>query len=101
MHVTVKSIARGTLLLTAGIGTGIPLVLIAWFALGFAGFPPGYAIYFGWFLGVALWIAAAVPTYLRIRASAAPVKWGNAAFMIGVLVAPLVGAIGALVHGHG
>lgn len=98
---TVKSVACGTLLLAVGIGTGIPLVLIAWFALGLAGFPPGYAIYFGWFLGVALWIAAAVPMYLRTRASDDHIQWGAAGFMIGVLVAPLVGAIGALAHGHG
>ncbi|WP_071286275.1 hypothetical protein [Mycolicibacterium llatzerense] len=98
---TVKSVARGTLLLAAGIGTGIPLILIAWFALGFAEFPPGYAIYFGWLLGVVVWIAAAVPTYLRTRSSAGHIKWGAATFMIGVLAVPLTGAIGALVHGHG
>lgn len=97
----VKSLAGGTLLLTAGIGTGIPLVLISWFALGFGGFPPGYAIYLGWFLGVALWIGAAIPTYLRVRSSAGHIKWGAATFMVGVLAVPLVGASGALIHGHG
>lgn len=93
---TCKSIARGALLLAAGVGTGILLFLLAGLVLASAGLPPGYALYNGYVLAFLVWLGAAVFLYRRKRNSPTTTRWNLAAFMFGVLALPLVGTVAML-----
>ncbi|OKH80464.1 hypothetical protein EB75_20720 [Mycobacterium sp. ST-F2] len=95
---TLNSVAIRGVLLTVGLGVGMLLFLASSLILGFAGMPPGYAIYNGYFLAVVLWIIAAVPIYRHGVRSGANTRWNLAALVAGILVFPLMGAIAMLVQ---
>lgn len=81
-----------------GVVVGIGLFLLASLALGLFGFPPGYALYNGYFVVIALWGIAAIVAYLRTKKSTSSTRWNVAAFMAGVVTFSLLGGVAVLIR---
>ncbi|WP_019969981.1 hypothetical protein [Mycobacterium sp. 141] len=92
-----KSVALRVVLFAVGVGIGMLLFLACSMALGVFGFPPGYALYNGYFLGIAVWAVIAIVAYLQTKNWAPESRWNLAAFLAGIAAFLLVGAIGVLV----
>jgi hypothetical protein len=92
-----KSAALRIVLFAVGVGIGMGLFLASSLMLGVCGFPPGYALYNGYFLAIAVWLVVALVAYFQTKKWAPASRWNLAAFLAGIVAFSLVGAIGVLV----
>lgn len=92
-----KSVALRMALFAAGVGIGMLLFLASSMMLGVFGFPPGYALYNGYFLAIVVWLVVALVAYFQSKNWAAGSRWNLGAFLSGIVAFSLVGAIGVLV----
>ena len=92
-----KSVALRVVLLAVGVGIGILLFLASSMMLGVFGFPPGYALYNGYFLAIVVWLVIALVAYFHTKNWEPGPRRNLAAFLAGIVAFSLVGAVGVLV----
>ncbi|MGV9802782.1 hypothetical protein ACWDTP_32495 [Mycobacterium sp. NPDC003449] len=92
-----KSVALRVVLFAVGVGIGMLLFLASSMMLGMFGFPPGYALYNGYFLAIVVWLVIALVAYFLTRKWEPGPRWNLVAFLTGIVAFCLVGAIGVLV----
>lgn len=98
MTTQLKSAALRVALYTLGFGVGIGAFLAASLLLGIFGFPPGYALYNGYFLVIVLWIVVATVAYWRTRQRPLGHRWSLAAFLAGIVTFSLIGGVSVLLR---
>ncbi|AKS35913.1 hypothetical protein [Mycolicibacterium goodii] len=98
MTTQLKPAALRVALYALGVGVGIGASLAASLLLGMLGFPPGYALYNGFFLVIVSWVVVAALAYWRTRQRPSGQRWSLAAFLTGVVTFSLIGGVSVLLR---
>jgi hypothetical protein len=92
-----KSVALRVVLYGIGVALGIGFFLLSSVLLSLLfGFPPGYALYNGYFLVIVVWLVVSIALYFQTRNWVRQKRWNLAIFLGGIVTFSLVGGIAVL-----